>query len=231
MTTYPPNALPWVVGGPHQIWLSTTTKICLAYARVVVKADADWSIGPSPMLFGGPAGVQQPPQDITVANTGGTQAIVITALRFGKPDASGWSFTNPPPLPLTIPVGQTAKISLTCTPGEGAAPQWVEFDLAQVEVSNTLVLARCVLVGPRVLGSNCTSAAECPSGFCVSGVCCDSACTDQCATCVGATSRGHCAPAYGSPDFDKAPCSGHNLCAFRSREYSCTGPMPRQKIE
>lgn len=34
-----------------------------------------------------------------------------------------------------------------------------------------------------VLGSSCTTNAECPTGFCVDGVCCESACDSACQTC------------------------------------------------
>jgi len=77
-------------------------------------------------------------------------------------------------------------------------------------------------------GDQCSSAAECASGYCVDGVCCDVACgggsADDCQACsvaAGASTSGKCSilvsgttcrPSAGSCDFDEK-CNGNSaLC-------------------
>jgi hypothetical protein len=49
------------------------------------------------------------------------------------------------------------------------------------------------------LGTACTMAAECASGFCVDGVCCNTACTGSCMTCGATGSVGTCVQATSCP--------------------------------
>ncbi len=48
--------------------------------------------------------------------------------------------------------------------------------------------------GPKGLGQDCLSSAQCGSGFCVDGVCCESACTGRCFYCANPEARGKCTP-------------------------------------
>jgi hypothetical protein len=48
--------------------------------------------------------------------------------------------------------------------------------------------------GPKGLGQDCVSGAQCGSGFCVDGVCCDGACAGRCSFCANPEARGKCSP-------------------------------------
>ena len=63
------------------------------------------------------------------------------------------------------------------------------------------------------LGTACSSAAGCGSGFCVDGVCCDSACTGQCVTCNAAGKAGTCTPRVAGTTCGAASCSGSTFTA------------------
>jgi hypothetical protein len=58
---------------------------------------------------------------------------------------------------------------------------------------------------PGALGSTCTAASECGSGFCVDGVCCTSVCAGTCSACVSVktgAADGTCAPITTNTDPD-----------------------------
>jgi hypothetical protein len=59
----------------------------------------------------------------------------------------------------------------------------------------------------KSLGANCTTTAECGSGFCVDGVCCDTACTDVCANCALKDTTGLCSP-YAAGTDPEGECTG-----------------------
>lgn len=58
-------------------------------------------------------------------------------------------------------------------------------------------------------GTQCSSSAQCTSGFCVDGRCCNSACSGQCETCNSGAGPGTCMPAPQGPvPLGHAPCGG-----------------------
>lgn len=80
------------------------------------------------------------------------------------------------------------------------------------------------------LGSGCTAASQCASGFCADGVCCDQACTGQCEACDVASQAGTCLPIDGDPRPSREPCAGAqggNECSART----CLGSESRTTCE
>jgi hypothetical protein len=61
----------------------------------------------------------------------------------------------------------------------------------------------------KVIGTVCSSNAECGSSHCVDGVCCDTACTGQCEACNGASGVGTCSTVTGAPVAPRAACTGN----------------------
>jgi hypothetical protein len=57
------------------------------------------------------------------------------------------------------------------------------------------------------LGTGCTLASECQSGFCVDGFCCDGLCAGQCEACDLAGGEGRCTPVTGAPRGDRPTCA------------------------
>jgi hypothetical protein len=62
-----------------------------------------------------------------------------------------------------------------------------------------------------IQGGNCSTAAECITGFCTDGVCCEGTCTDQCKVCNVAGSVGICTNVLAGSD-DAPICTGTNSC-------------------
>jgi hypothetical protein len=60
------------------------------------------------------------------------------------------------------------------------------------------------------LGTNCTAASDCGSGFCTDGVCCQEACKDVCASCALTNTKGLCAPYPANTDPEKE-CAGFSM--------------------
>ncbi len=78
---------------------------------------------------------------------------------------------------------------------------------AAVAVTITLTAQGGTLSG---LGANCTTAANCGSGFCTDNVCCENACQDTCASCALENTTGLCAgyPANTDPESE---CTGFSM--------------------
>ncbi|MGZ3456483.1 MAG: Kelch repeat-containing protein, partial [Polyangiales bacterium] len=72
------------------------------------------------------------------------------------------------------------------------------------------------------LGSTCTSAGECASGFCVDGVCCNSACSGTCQACNLATSLGTCATVDGAAPHPPRTCAPFDKCVSGACVTSCS---------
>jgi hypothetical protein len=65
----------------------------------------------------------------------------------------------------------------------------------------------------KPIGSSCTTAGECSSGFCADGVCCNSACTGVCVTCAGQGTVGTCISAQiGTDPRDECPVAAASTC-------------------
>jgi MYXO-CTERM domain-containing protein len=56
------------------------------------------------------------------------------------------------------------------------------------------------------LGTPCTLASECQSGFCVDGFCCDGLCAGQCEACDLTGGEGRCTPVTGAPRGERPAC-------------------------
>jgi hypothetical protein len=67
------------------------------------------------------------------------------------------------------------------------------------------------------LGTPCTDASICMSGYCSDGVCCDVACTDLCATCAAPGSEGTCSPAASDTECEAIACPGSTECRGRDQ--------------
>jgi hypothetical protein len=68
---------------------------------------------------------------------------------------------------------------------------------AQVTLDATMAVAATITLAPAAgttkgVGTACTAASACQSGFCVDGVCCQEACKDTCASCALTKSAGLC---------------------------------------
>ena len=82
--------------------------------------------------------------------------------------------------------------------------------LSASAVSITITLAPSG-VTTKGLGTNCTAATDCASGFCTDGVCCQEACKlDVCASCAITNTKGLCAPYPMNTDPDKE-CAGFSM--------------------
>lgn len=74
-----------------------------------------------------------------------------------------------------------------------------------------------------VLGSTCSSGAQCDSGLCVDGVCCESTCPGECQACDVPGQAGYCRPvANGTACGDDNPCDGVDAC----QSGTCTTGAP-----
>jgi hypothetical protein len=84
-------------------------------------------------------------------------------------------------------------VALSCAPStcEGGSCLNSCTGHGQCMAPNTCVNGSC---GPKGLGQDCTSGAQCESGNCVDGVCCESACTGKCTFCASPEARGKCVP-------------------------------------
>jgi hypothetical protein len=72
------------------------------------------------------------------------------------------------------------------------------------------------------LGTACTSASQCASGFCVDGYCCNSACTsNSCAACDVASSLGTCTTIPNGKPHGSRTCTPANLCAAGACSGTC----------
>jgi uncharacterized membrane protein YgcG len=79
------------------------------------------------------------------------------------------------------------------------------------------------------LGSACSAASDCQSGFCVDGVCCNSACNagpcDACSVAAGAPVNGGCAFVNGKACDDGNGCTQNDTCqAGVCAGANATGP-------
>lgn len=75
------------------------------------------------------------------------------------------------------------------------------------------------------LGTSCTDATNCLSGFCVDGVCCEGACSGSCAACNVPGNMGKCSPlpiGLDDANADK-PCLGAHV--FCSGQGTCLGEI------
>jgi hypothetical protein len=78
-----------------------------------------------------------------------------------------------------------------------------------VSVTITLTASTGTLL--KGLGTTCTAASDCGSGFCTDGVCCQEACKlDVCASCALTTTKGLCAPHPANTDPEKE-CVGFSM--------------------
>jgi hypothetical protein len=81
------------------------------------------------------------------------------------------------------------------------------------------------------LGSACSKAGDCPSGFCVDGVCCETACAGQCESCAEANKKGICLAVTGAPRAGRTACAGAAPCAGTcdgANRSACTFPGSSQ---
>ena len=78
-----------------------------------------------------------------------------------------------------------------------------------VSVTITLTASAGTLL--KGLGTTCTAASDCGSGFCTDGLCCQEACKlDVCASCALTTTKGLCAPHPANTDPEKE-CVGFSM--------------------
>ncbi len=90
------------------------------------------------------------------------------------------------------------------------------------------------MVVARALGSDCTSASQCGSGFCVDGVCCDSACgggapsdCQACSLAAAGTSEGTCT-ALSAPVASTVTCrASADACDLQEICSSASASCPR----
>jgi hypothetical protein len=79
---------------------------------------------------------------------------------------------------------------------------------------------------PRVNGTACVDADQCPDKNCVDGVCCETACDGQCERC---NAEGKCVPVEGAPVGERPACAGHADCKGScdgETRSECTGAKP-----
>jgi len=63
------------------------------------------------------------------------------------------------------------------------------------------------------IGTKCSAARDCASGFCTDGVCCDAACTGPCESCALPGKVGRCTAVAGAPVHGTCGSSGSPPCA------------------
>jgi FG-GAP repeat len=78
------------------------------------------------------------------------------------------------------------------------------------------------------VGTACTTASQCGSGFCTDGVCCNDACDQTCEACD--VTPGTCSPVKGSPRGARTPCASSDpVCGGTcdgANVDACTYPLP-----
>ncbi|MBX3126285.1 MAG: hypothetical protein KF718_06190 [Polyangiaceae bacterium] len=75
--------------------------------------------------------------------------------------------------------------------------------------------------GTAPLGTPCSDATQCASGFCAEGVCCDAACTAECETCIG-NQVGTCEKVPAGSVSSHKPC----VSEFWGCHGACDGTSP-----
>ena len=79
--------------------------------------------------------------------------------------------------------------------------------------------SECIGLDP--VGTACTDAFKCATGFCVDGVCCDTECSGQCEACNESGTEGACSAVMGAPRGSRQACVDEgDACAG-----SCDGAL------
>jgi hypothetical protein len=79
------------------------------------------------------------------------------------------------------------------------------------------------------LGSFCSNAAECISGFCADGHCCNSACMDTCASCNN--SEGDCKSLPKYENDENPSCKGNSTCTGSGACLGAPGTLCFSEVE
>ncbi len=174
--------------------------------------------------------------DAGFANVAAVLALVVQSRTTASPP-DVWTWDGTALTQKTISVGPPSVLASAIGSINGKA--WVPG--SRTVATGVNISSMWSLVMGRADGSDCTTGAECTSGFCVDGVCCDTTCTGTCQACTaalkGSGTDGVCGaiasgadPQSECKDDGSPSCGNDGTCdgAGACRKYSTTtGCTPR----